>query len=69
MKKSKQKKLIIRIVKKIEEIYNQHEQIIKKYEYIEKKQKNQEFWIKATRYLAFLFIIVRITYFCYNNLL
>ena len=67
MKKSNQRRVLIRIMNKIEKTYKQQEQLIKRYEEIEKKQKNQEFWIKTTRYLAFAFIIVRITFFCYSN--
>lgn len=67
MKKITQKRLLIKVVKKIEKIFKQQEQIILRYEEIEKKQRNQEFWIKTTRYLAFAFIVVRIAFFCYSN--
>ena len=68
MKKSNQIKVLIRIINSIKKTYKQQEQLIKRYEEIEKKQKNQEFWIKTTRYLAFVFIIVRITFFCYSKI-
>ena len=43
---------------KMEKTCKQQEQIIKRYDEIKKKQKNQEFWIKTTRYLTFAFIII-----------
>ena len=67
MKKSNQRRLLIRVMNKIGKTYKQQERLIKRYGEIEKKQKNQEFWIKTTRYLAFAFLIVRITLFCYSN--
>ena len=62
-----QKKLLIRILKKNEEIYREQKKLVDKYHDLTKKQENQEFWIKATRYLALLFVIVKIIYFCYMN--
>ena len=47
----------------------QQKQILRKGKEIQKKQKNQEFWIKTTRYLAFAFLVVRITFFVTSTLL
>ena len=68
MRVSKNQKLLIRILKKNEKIYKEQKKLVDKYYDLAKKQKNQEFWIKATRYVAFPFIIVRIIYFCYRNI-
>ena len=49
------------MINQIENIHKKQEQILRRYEELEKKQKNQEFWIKTTRYLTYAFIIVRTT--------
>ena len=63
MKKSKQRRrLLIRILlNKMEKLCEHQEQILRKGKELEKKQKNQEFWIKTTKYLTYAFIIVRTT--------
>ena len=68
MRVSKNQKLLIRILKKNENIYEEQKKLVDKYHDLAKKQENQEFWIKATRYVAFPFLIVRIIYFCYMNI-
>lgn len=68
MKLSKNRWLFIKILKKNEKIYNEQKKLVNRYSDLAKKQQNQEFWIKATRYIAFPFIIVRVIYFCYINI-
>ena len=50
-----------------EKICEEQKKLMNKYWNLVKKQENQEFWIKATRYIAFPFIIVRILYFFYTT--
>ena len=68
MSKRSNKKLLIKIMKQNRMINERQQKLVDRYEYILDKQQKQEFWIKATRYLALPFIIVRICYFLYNNL-
>ena len=68
MRVSKNQKLLIKILKKHEKIYKEQKKLVDKYHDLAKKQENQEFWIKATRYVAFPFLIGRIVYFCYRNI-
>ena len=67
MKKSNQIRLLIRIMNKMKKTCEQQERLMERFGEIKKKQKNQEFWIKTTRYLVFAFLIVRITFFCYTS--
>ena len=64
----KSQKLLIRILEKNENISKEQKKLLDKYYDLVKKQENQEFWIKATRYVAFAFIVVRLIYFCYINM-
>ena len=68
MRVSKIQNLLIKIFRKNEKIYKEQKKLVDKYHDLAKKQENQEFWIKATRYVAFPFIIIRIIYFCCMNI-
>lgn len=67
MRLSRNQKLLIRILMKNKKIYEEQKRLVDKYHDLAIKQENQEFWIKAARFVAFPFILVRITYFCYMN--
>ena len=62
------RRLLVKIMKQNRMINERQRKLVDRYEDVLEKQRKQEFWIKATRYLAFPFIIVRICYFLYNNL-
>jgi hypothetical protein len=62
------KKLLITIFKNNKKILKEQTKLVNKYQELSKKQENQEKWIRLTRYLAFGFILVRISLFCYSNI-
>lgn len=68
MRLSRNQKLLIRILRKNDRIYEKQKALVDKYHDLAKKQKDQEFWIRMTRFIAFPFIIARIIHFCYINI-
>ena len=67
MKILKKEKLLLKILKKNQQIYDEQKKLVDKYKELTKKQENQEFWINSTKYLAFIFILFRIGYYFYIN--
>ena len=59
MKILKKEKLLLKILKKNQQIYDEQKKLVDKYKELTKKQENQEFWINSTKYLAFIFILFR----------
>ena len=61
-------KLFVAVIRQNKQILKQQQRLVDRYEQLSRNQENQERLNRITRYLAFIFILFRITVYFYGLL-